>query len=164
MNWQHYLFEREENLTALQMAARAAMIFIITLILIRIGGVRIFGKKSAVDTIILIVMGSVLARGIVGASSIWPVVAAAGTMIIIHHVLAFLSFKNKKMEALIKGSPTVLYAKGKILYKNLHKKSLSEADLMESLRLETKKTSLEDIETAFMETNGRISFIEKKKS
>jgi len=44
---------------------------------------------------------------------------------------------------------------------------MSENDLHESLRLETKKMTLSEIDTAFMETNGRISFIlksEKEKS
>jgi uncharacterized membrane protein YcaP (DUF421 family) len=35
-------------------------------------------------------------------------------------------------------------------------------DLHESLRLETNKLTLSQIDTAFMETNGRISFILKK--
>jgi len=33
---------------------------------------------------------------------------------------------------------------------------------MESLRLETQQTSLDEIEMAYLETNGRISFITKK--
>ena len=39
---------------------------------------------------------------------------------------------------------------------------MSENDLHESLRLETKKLTLAEIDTAFMETNGRISFILKE--
>jgi uncharacterized membrane protein YcaP (DUF421 family) len=156
------LFGHGQNLTPLQMAVRAVITFFITLILIRVGGVRIFGKRSGFDTIIMITMGSVLARGIVGASPYLSTIAAATAMIVIHRLLAWLSIKNKTMESIIKGKRTVLYEGGKISFKNLRKAALSEEDLLESLRLETKHTSLEKIEKAFIETNGRISFILKK--
>jgi uncharacterized membrane protein YcaP (DUF421 family) len=158
----HNLIGQGENLTPTQMAIRAVIAFFITIILIRLGGVRIFGKKSAFDTIVMITMGSVLARGIVGASPFLSVIAAAAAMILIHRLLGWLSFKSRKFEWLLKGTHTVLYQHGKILWKNLEKTSLSEQDLHESLRLETKEDSLENIHTAYMETNGRISFIKKE--
>lgn len=57
-----------EHLDPLQMATRALLLFFIALLLIRIGGLRIIGKKSGFDLAIVIMMGAVLARGIVGAS------------------------------------------------------------------------------------------------
>ena len=156
------LIRRDENLTAYEMSARAIIAFFITIILIRLGGVRIFGRRSTIDTIIMIIMGSVLARGIVGASSLLSVIAASAAMIIIHRLLSWLSYKYKKVEWLVKGGNTILYNNGIIFYQNLARASLSERDLYESLRLETKQESLDDIETAYLETNGRISFIKKE--
>ena len=151
-----------EQLSISQMAIRAVIIFIIMIILMRIGGVRIFGKKSAFDTILMITMGAVLARGIVGASPFLSVTGAATAMVLIHRLLGWLSYKSKKIERIIKGTRTILYKDGIILYKNLAKTSLSENDLHESLRLETQQDSLGEIEIAYMETNGRISFIKKE--
>ena len=162
MSWAHYLFEREENLDAIYMAARAAMAFFITLVLIRVAGVRLFGRRSSFDIIVIITMGSILARGIVGASSFWATVAASATMILIHRLLGWLSCINEKAERLVKGQATILYRDGNIIKDNLMKTSLSKADLLESLHLEMKKTSLEEVDVAFMETNGRISFILKE--
>jgi len=151
-----------EVITALQMSIRATIVFFITLILIRIGGVRIFGRRSAVDTIVVIIMGSVLARGIVGASPFLATIAAAAAMIVIHRLLGWLSVKYRSMEIAIKGDHVLLYSHGKVITKNLEKTSLSREDLEESLRLETKDSSLEKVESAYLETNGRISFIMKK--
>ena len=153
-----------EDLTPLQMSLRAVIIFLVTLILIRIGGVRMFGKRSAFDTILMITLGAVLSRAIVGASPFLSVILASAVMVIIHRVLGFLSVKNKTIETIIKGGHTVLYQDGQILQKNLQKTSISEGDLMESLRLETKDTSLVKVEKAYLEDNGRISFILKKNS
>jgi uncharacterized membrane protein YcaP (DUF421 family) len=57
-----------EKLTVLQMSVRAFVMFIITLVLIRFAGLRTFAKQSSFDNIIVIMLGAVLARGVVGAS------------------------------------------------------------------------------------------------
>jgi uncharacterized membrane protein YcaP (DUF421 family) len=150
-----------ENLSALQMSVRATIIFIVLLFLIRVGGVRIFGRRSGFDTVIVITMGSVLARGIVGASPFFATIAASAVMIVIHRLLGWLSSINRPFEKIIKGDHLVLYDKDRIVKKNLEKSSLSREDIEESLRLETKSSSLEQVETAYLETNGRISFILK---
>jgi len=137
--------------------------FIIMLILIRLSGMRTFAKRSPFDTIITIMLGAVLARGVVGASNYFDTVAASGVMVVMHRTIAWLSVKNKKFEQLIKGSYIKLYHDGALIGNNLEKTGMSENDLHESLRLETKKLTLAEIDTAFMETNGRISFILKDK-
>lgn len=157
-----FLWGQGTDLTALQMAVRSTVAFIITLILIRIGGVRIFGRRSAYDTIIIIMMGSLLAKGIAGSSPFWSTIAGAAMMIFIHRVMGWMSSNSRAIESLIKGKQNVLYHNGEIIHKNLLKAALTETDLLESLRLETKQDSLEKVEQAFIETNGRISFILKK--
>lgn len=150
-----------EHLNALQMGVRAFLMFFIALLLIRLGGMRIFGKKSSFDTIIVIMLGAVLARGIVGASDYWATVAASTVMVAINRLLAWLSEKHIIINNIIKGKPLIIYESGQINWKHMKMSSLTRSDLMESLRLETKKESLEYVDRAYMETNGRISFIMK---
>jgi uncharacterized membrane protein YcaP (DUF421 family) len=151
-----------EDLTPVQMSLRAVIIFIVTLVLIRIGGVRIFGRRSSLDTIIVIVMGSVLARAIVGASPLLSTIAAATVMIITHRLFSRWCHSSERFEQLVKGKKTVLFTKGGINNLNLKKMGLTRSDLLESARLETKSESFNEIDSAFLETNGRISFISKK--
>ena len=124
---------------------------------------RTFAKRSPFDTIITIMLGAVLARGVVGASDYIDTVVASVVMVAMHRTLAWLSVKNKRFEKLIKGTYITLYHDGALIDNNLEKSGMSENDLHESLRLETKKLTLDDVDTAFMETNGRISFILKEK-
>ncbi|HYJ64554.1 MAG TPA: YetF domain-containing protein [Parafilimonas sp.] len=158
-----FLLGEGEKLNILQMSMRALVMFLIMLILIRFAGRRAFAKKSSFDNIIVIMLGAVLARGVVGASPFWSTVAASIIMIILHRIVAWLSVKNNFVERLVKGNAILLFQKEKIVNSNLTKTGISKKDLHESLRLETKKDSLEDIEDAYLETNGRISFILKKK-
>ena len=156
------LWGEGDQLNALQMSIRAFVMFLIALVLIRFSGKRAFAKKSPFDNVIAIMLGAVLARGVVGASPFFSTVAAAAIMIIVHRIVAWSSFKNKMINDVVKGENILLYKDGKILWHNMEKTTISKSDLMQSLRLETKKTTLDDIEMAYLENNGRISFIVKK--
>jgi uncharacterized membrane protein YcaP (DUF421 family) len=162
MNILKILVGEGEELTILQMSIRAFFTFIIMLVLIRLAGMRTFAKKSSFDNIIVILLGAVLARGVVGASPYGSTVAASVVMVGLHRLVAWLSVKNQQFEKLIKGSYLKLYENGVLKEKKLKKTGMSKNDLQESLRLETNKLTFSEIDTVFMETNGRISFILKK--
>ncbi len=161
MNYLQFFWGEGEHINALQMSARSLVMFLIALTLIRIGGLRIFGKKSDFDNVVVIMLGAVLARGVVGASSFFATVAAGLVMIIIHRLMAWATFKNKRLADLLKGKEVILFKDGKIQWQNMQAAAISEKDLMESLRLETSAVTLNDIETILLETNGRISFVKK---
>lgn len=156
------IFGDGENLTVLQMSVRACTTFLISLLLVRLGGVRMFGKKSSLDIIVFIMLGAVLSRGIVGASPYWPTICAATSMVLLHRILGFFSVRNKRLQTLISGKKVVLYDKDELIWDNLKKTSISKSDILKSLRLETHQDSLENIKTVFLENNGRISFIFKE--
>src|SRR6266542_2765016 len=140
-----------DQLNALQMSVRACVMFLIALLFIRLSGKRAFAKKSPFDNVIVIMLGAVLARGVVGASPFFSTVAAAAMMMIIHRILAWGSVKNKIVNKILKGEIIPLYKDGKILWNNMAKTTISKSDLMQSLRLETQKTSLDEIDTAYLE-------------
>ena len=159
MNVINFLFGEGEHLTMFQMCVRAFTMFIIMLVLIRFAGMRTFAKRSPFDTIVTIMLGAILARGVVGASGYVDTIVASGVMVVMHRIVAWLSVKSRKFEKLVKGTYIKLYNNGAIIQDALERTGMSENDLHESLRLETKKLTLAEIDTAFLETNGRISFI-----
>ncbi|KIC95407.1 DUF421 domain-containing protein [Flavihumibacter solisilvae] len=161
MNTIHTIFGDGDQLNTWQMSARAILMFFISLVLIRIGGMRLVGKRSVFDTIIIITLGSVLARGVVGASPFLATVAASTAMVLVSKLIAFICCFSETFDNLVKGKALLLYDDGKILWQNLKSASLSKEDLMESLRLEMKSEDLNSIQQAFLESNGRISFIKK---
>ncbi|KAA2238409.1 DUF421 domain-containing protein [Chitinophaga agrisoli] len=157
------LLGQGEHLTPLQMSVRAALIFFVALVLIRLGGLRLFGKKTALDSIVVIMLGAILARAVVGASPLLATIAATFVMIVIYRLLAFLCVYSERLEHLLKGRHKVLYKDGEFIWHNMKANSISKADLQESLRLETKQTALQEVKLAYLEVNGRISFLLKSK-
>lgn len=162
MNELELLWKTDEQLGSVPMAIRALIMFIAALILLRLGGIRIFGQKSALDNVIVIMLGAVMARGIVGASTLYGTIVAASVMIAINRFMAWLCQRSDEFNNLVKGRPIVLIQSGKVKEGAMRGANLSRSDLLESLRLETQSEVLDQVEKATLETNGRISFILKK--
>ncbi|CAM3451620.1 DUF421 domain-containing protein [Sphingobacterium prati] len=153
-----------ENLSMIQMGIRALIMFFIALLLVRFGGMRILGRKSGVDFVIIIMLGAVLARGIVGASPFISTVFAGFVMIVINKALAQISTRVPYLGNLMKGKPVVLYKNGQIQWHHMDRLGVSRTDLLTSLRLETHSKHLDEVDIAMMEPNGRISFTLKTKT
>jgi uncharacterized membrane protein YcaP (DUF421 family) len=156
------LFGNSQDLTSLQMALRAIVVFFIALALIRFTGMRVFGIETAFDSVVIIMLGAVLARAIIGASPFLPTLAGAVGLVTIHKIIAYISVKNQTVSHLVKGIPYSLYKEGKLNDKNLRKCLLSFGDIMEEVRLKINQNSLDNVDEIFMERTGKISVIEKK--
>jgi len=156
------LFGQNQNLDAMQMGIRAIVIFFIALVLIRFTGMRVFGIETAFDTCIIIMLGAVLTRAIVGASPFIPTIVASVALVTVHKIIAIISVKNQTISHLVKGIPYSLYKEGKLNDKNLRKCLVSFGDIMEEVRLKLNQNSLDDVDEIFMERTGKISVIGKK--
>lgn len=158
------LFGHGTDLNSLQMCVRAIAVFFLALLLIRFTGMRVFGIKTAFDTCIIIMLGSVLSRAVVGASPFIPTILASAALVIIHKIIARLSVSNQRISHMVKGKPLSIYKDGILNDKNLRKCSLSFGDVMEEVRLNANLNSLKNIEEIFMERTGEISVIGKKET
>src|SRR5690349_10435077 len=112
MDMINYLFGEGEDLSVLQMSMRSFITFILLFLLIRLAGKRTFAKQTAFDSIVTIMLGAIIARGVVGASPYMSTVAACIVIVVIHRIIAWLAVKNKKFEYFIKGSYIKLYHNG----------------------------------------------------
>jgi uncharacterized membrane protein YcaP (DUF421 family) len=158
------IFGNGEDLTALQMAARAFIMFFIALLLIRLGGMRIFGEKSAFDYVIIIMLGAILSRGVAGSSPFFSTVAACAVMILIHKILGWLAMKHVWIGKIVKGYRHSLYKDGEMNYRNMRKTAISKDDLMENVRLEINSDSLDQVTQIFIEKTGKVSVVKQASS
>ncbi len=162
MEWINHLFGSGEHLNWVQMSSLAAVSFFFALVLLRIAGMRTFGRKSPFDNVILIILGAVLSRAIVGSSPFIPVMISCFAMVIIHRLLAWVSLYNDFIGGLIKGEHQCLYAEGRKRRDNMRRALISEKDLMEGVRLQINEDSLKNVIEVFIERNGEISVVKKQ--
>ncbi len=160
MNWLHDLIGNGSNsIVWWQMTIRAAIIFIYLLVLLRVGRRRAFGRWTPFDTVLAILLGSTLSRGLTGNAPFVPTLAAGALLVLLHGVLTQLSFQWASFAALVKGRPVKLMEHGRLLHRNLRSSGVSEGDLKEQLRSEMKTDDLKKVEDAYLERGGTISFI-----
>jgi uncharacterized membrane protein YcaP (DUF421 family) len=154
-------FGEGHDLNTLQMSCRAIVSFFITLALIRIAGIRTFGKKSAFDNVVIIMLGSILSRVVVGASPFLATTIGCFAFVSVHWLLGWISMYNDTIGNWIKGESSCLYIAGREQTKNMRRARISHKDLMESIRLRINKDNLEQIREIFIERNGEISIVLK---
>jgi len=156
------LFGEGKNLNSLQMVCRAILSFFLTLVLIRIAGIRTFGKKTAFDNVIVIMLGSIFSRVVVGASPFIPTTLACLAFVLVHRLLAWISLYNDTVGRWIKGEASSLYADGERNEKNMRAAIISEKDLRESIRQKINEDSLDNVKEIIQERNGEVSVIKKQ--
>ncbi len=153
------VFGEGKDLTTLQMALRAGVIFIIALFLVRISGRRSFGLHTAFDNALIVLIGAVLSRAVVGASPFVPTVVSCLILALLHRLFARLGVGNGFFEKLIKGEKITLYQHKKFHEENMKKNLISKEDIFEEVRLTEQDESLQKINEIILERNGKISFI-----
>jgi uncharacterized membrane protein YcaP (DUF421 family) len=153
-----------ENITPLEIAARSAVMFLVALILIRVSGMRPFGKGDGVDTIISFLIGAILSRGVVGATPFFSTIVSAIVILFIHKLMTKLSLYNTWFERSVKGKTFLLYKNGSFIKDNMKKADVSEKDIYEELRIQCQLGELDQIKEVYMERTGEISFVKKETS
>ena len=152
----------KDEISPLEVMARGAVMFIVMLILLRFTGMRSFSKGSVFDNVIIILLGAVLGRGVVGGTPFFSALLGGITLLLIHKLISRLTFYNKWAGRHIKGNPTVLYREGRFLYNDMKDCDITEHDIYEELRLSLNRQNLDEIAEVLMERSGKISFVLKK--
>lgn len=152
-----------EDLTVLEIAARGIVMFFVALLLIRISGMRAFGKTTAFDNIITFLIGGVISRGVVGATPFLSAVAGGLVIVLVHRLLSIWAVYSKAAGKMVKGEGFLLYKDGNFFEKNLLRTGVTKHDIFEELRVRLHLTHLDRIEEIRLERTGKISFIKKLK-
>lgn len=155
------IFGQGAELTPWQMAARAAVVFVIALVLVRVSGRRSFGQHSPFDACTTVLVGAILSRAVVGATPFWSTVCAATAIVLMHRAMGLASVRWPGFEALISGHEISLVSEGKPHADQMRKALVTENDLKEAVRKKTGASDLSGIEGAVLERNGDITVIEE---
>jgi uncharacterized membrane protein YcaP (DUF421 family) len=151
-----------QDIDVLQVCFRALFIYLFGWLILRMGNNRFLGQETAFDVILGFVLGSVLSRAINGTSPILLALAAAAVLVGFHHLLAWVTFRSRRLGKIFKGSPQLLIQDGRILPEGVRRYRLSPGDLEEVLRLHAHLTDPGKVQEARHERNGDISVITKK--
>lgn len=160
-NLLYELFGDGNDLTALQMSMRSIVIFVVALALIRVAGIRAFGKRSSFDNVVTIMLGAVLSRAVVGASGFVPTVCASLVMVGMHRIIGMATITPSRFSKLIKSEHCLLFKDGKPLYANMKKVQISLQDMEEAVRKELHQETFDKVRKIYIERDGTLAIITK---
>lgn len=157
------IFGEGDDLEPLQMCARAFVIFILALVLVRLAGRRAFGMGMTFDNVLTILLGAVLSRAITGASPFVATVAAAATIIALYRLCAWISVRSDAFGKVVKGEPRLLYNNGILDEDEMRRSLLSKKDLLEGIHNNANVDTLGETKKVYLERDGKISVVKKEK-
>lgn len=160
MTWSG-LFGTKPDISWWQECDRAVLIFVYGLALVRVAGRRVFGKWSALDIVVSIIVGSSLSRALTGTAALGGTLIATTAMMALHWVLAQTAARWPRFADVVEGLPIHLKRDGRPDRATLLRQSISHRDLEEALR----QNSIDDPQEArqmVLEPSGRITVVKQK--
>ena len=150
-----------KDLTFVQISLRGIIVFVATLIIVRLGHKRPLAQKTPFDAVLLVILASVLARAINGSAAFFATLGGGVVLVVLHRVFAYLAFYSHWFGILVKGEPDVIVRDGECIIPMMRRNHVSIHDLEEDMRLNAHLQDLSRIRVARVERSGDISFIEK---
>ena len=153
-----------QDITSRSSFRSARLIYIFGIALVRIANKRFLGKFAAFDTVLAIVIGSLLSRAVTDTDYFLQVLAACLMLVLLHRVFSLAAANSDRFGNWIKGHDRLIIKDGELLRPAMKKSNLSEHDVMQSLRLGANIEDVSKIKKAQLEKNGDISVILKNDS
>jgi uncharacterized membrane protein YcaP (DUF421 family) len=141
-------------------AARAAAVYVLMLVVIRLLGKRTVGNFTAFDLLVALMLGEVVDELIYG-----DVTFAQGTVAIVviaamQYGNSWLSYYDHGFDAILEGRPTPVVQNGRLLWAGMRAERVSEKEVMAELRIAGIE-DLREVKLATIETEGVLSVIKE---
>ncbi|MEP7214424.1 MAG: YetF domain-containing protein [Acidobacteriota bacterium] len=149
------------DMTAVQIVLRTVVVYSFTLMIVRLGSKRFLSQATAFDTVIGIMLGSVMSRAIDGSTSLFLTMLSGTALVALHWVIAALALRFDWFGTVVKGNPIMLIDDGTVNEQGMQSARLTENDLTQALRMQNNHTDPAIIKTAYLERSGQISVIPK---
>src|SRR5258708_17369356 len=105
-----------KDLTFIQISLRGVIVFIATLVMIRLGHKRSLSRKTAFDAVLIVILASVLSRAINGSAAFFATLGGGFVLVFLHRLLAYIAYHSHWFRCLITCRPAVLTDNAPLFY------------------------------------------------
>jgi uncharacterized membrane protein YcaP (DUF421 family) len=145
----------------MDIALRAVFLYAFVVLLMRVTGRRELSTLSAIDLVLLIILGDAIQQGLTQDDySVTGAVIVVSTIAALQVTTSYVSFRSRRARRVLEGEPIVIVQDGKLIERNMRRERLTEDEVAEEMRAQ-QIASVEDVEWGILETNGTMSFIPK---
>jgi uncharacterized membrane protein YcaP (DUF421 family) len=144
-----------------ELAARAVLVYLFLLVLLRLTGKRQVGQLAPFDLVLLLILSNAVQNAMNGGDNSFTAGAlSAGTLIAVNGLVSLATYRSKWLEALVEGRPKVLIHNGRLFEDILRAERLTHHELHAALR-RGGCSCVEHVHVAILENNGQISVVPK---
>ena len=141
---------------------RGVVVYTFLLALLRVTGKRQVGQLAPFDLVLLLVLSNAVQNSMnAGDNSLVGGLISATTLVGLNFFVGLITYRSKKLEAIIEGHPQVLAHNGKLFEEVMRRAKLTRHELNAALR-QAGCTCVEDVQCAILENNGSISVIARR--
>ncbi len=142
---------------------RAALVYLILLVLFRVTGKRSLSQTTTFDFVLLLIVSEAIQEALLaGDQSMTNALLLVGTLLAIDIGLSLVKQKSKTLEKLIDDVPLVLVEDGKPLRDRMDKARVDEEDILSSARELQGLERMDQIKYAVLERSGGISIVPRQ--
>lgn len=140
---------------------RAGVMFAILYCVIRLMGKRELAQLTPFELVTLMVLGDLAQQAVTHSdTSLTGGLLAIATFAFLASALSWITFKSRRAEKLLDGTPQVIVRNGQLLKENLKRDRVTVAEVESQMRL-AGISRIDQIAYAIIEPQGPISFIRK---
>lgn len=137
--------------------ARSLVVYVFLIVLLRLTGKRQIGQLSPFDLVLLLILSNAVQNSMnAGDNSLIGGLLSAITLVAINYIVSLLTFRSKKLEAIIEGRPQVLIHQGKLFEDVMNESKLTRHELDSTLR-QSGYFEIKDVKLALLENNGSVT-------
>jgi uncharacterized membrane protein YcaP (DUF421 family) len=141
---------------------RAAVVYIVLLVLFRIAGKRTLAEVTTFDLVLLLIISEATQQAMVdNDNSMTNALLLVITLVGMNIFFSVLARRWQGFGKLVEDVPLVIVENGKPLKDRMDKERVTEDEVMEAARELEGLERLEQIKYAILERNGRITVIPK---
>src|SRR5207244_10054145 len=115
-----------KDLTFVQISLRGIIVFLATLIMVRLGHKRSLAHKTPFDAVLIVILASVLSRAINGSAAFFATLGGSLVIVLIHRLFALIAYHSHAFGILIKGQPEVLVENGDLVIGTIRRNHISK--------------------------------------
>jgi uncharacterized membrane protein YcaP (DUF421 family) len=136
---------------------RSVVVYVFLITVLRLTGKRQVGQLAPFDLVLLLVLSNAVQNSMTGGdNSLLGGLVSAASLIAVNYLVGVLTYRSKRLEALIEGRPQLLIHNGQLFPDVMAKVQLTHHELNAALR-QAGCSSVEEVHSAILENNGAIS-------
>ena len=144
------------EVNAMELVLRAAAVYSVLLLMLRLGGKRTVGQFTPFDLLVVMLVSEAAGPSMTGKDqSLGGGLLVCLVLIALNAAAGFATARSKTMEKVLDGEAILLGRDGAIFDSACRKHRLSQGDIERALR--EADCELKDLRYAFLETDGSVS-------